>query len=54
MTIKVSILGISKEYVEAYGSRAGFVHPLDTKILWAHSVRLHLYSCAAYDKVMEM
>jgi hypothetical protein len=24
-----------------YASRAGFVHPRDEKILWAHSVRFH-------------
>jgi hypothetical protein len=24
-----------------YASRAGFVHPCDGKILWAHSVRFH-------------
>jgi hypothetical protein len=30
------------EYVEVYASRARFVLPRDRKILWAHSVRLHL------------
>jgi hypothetical protein len=28
-------------YVEAYGSRAGFVLPPDRKIILAHSVRLY-------------
>jgi hypothetical protein len=40
VTKKVS-LGFPMEYVEAYASRAGFVHPRDGKMLWAHSVRFH-------------
>ena len=35
-------MGIPKGYVEAYGSRSGFVYPCDGKIHWAHSVTLHL------------
>jgi hypothetical protein len=40
VTEKLS-LGFPMEYVDAYASRAGFVHPRDEKILWVHSVRFH-------------
>jgi hypothetical protein len=40
LTEKVS-LRFPLEYVEAYASRAGFVHPRDGMIRWAHSVRFH-------------
>jgi hypothetical protein len=33
-------LGMPIEYVEAYAPRAGFVHPRDELILWAHSVTI--------------
>jgi hypothetical protein len=32
------LLGMPMEYVEACAPRAGFVHPRDEFILWAHSV----------------
>jgi hypothetical protein len=35
---KRCLSGIPMEYVEAYGSRAGFVHPCDGLILWVLSV----------------
>jgi hypothetical protein len=34
-------LGFPMELVEAYASRAVFVHSRNGKILWAHSVRFH-------------
>jgi hypothetical protein len=51
---KRCLSGIPMEYVEAYRSRAGFVHPRDKKYSGPTQWRLHLRSLQACDYVIGM